>query len=217
MIRSARMFSWPKAEQAALHYAERKLDQAAPAELENLLADTIKQCGAESKRHILIIFDEFDAAFLALPVATLRRLRQLRDENKQSLIYLVGTRREMARLDVQRDMSASKFVELFGQHTYPLRPYMAQDAHALMARKTFDWYHRPTADDEARLYRLTGGHAKLLVATLLSWKQRRSLPWFNVEQALQHDSQIMELCRAIWNDLEPIEQTGLDRVSNRSA
>ena len=119
MIRSARVFSWPKAEQAALHYAERKLDQAAPAELENLLADTIKQCGAESKRRILIIIDEFDAAFLALPVATLRRLRQLRDENKQSLIYLVGTRREMARLDVQRDMSASKFVDCLANTPIP--------------------------------------------------------------------------------------------------
>jgi hypothetical protein len=209
MIRSARVFNWPKAEQAALHYAERKLDQAAPAELENLLADAIKQCGAEPKRRILIILDGFDAAFLALPVATLRRLRQLRDGNKQSLVYLVGTRREMARLDVQRSASAGKFIELFGQHTYPLRPYTAQDAHVLMARKTFDWYSRPTADDEARLYRLTGGHAKLLVAALLSWKQRRSLPWFNVEQALQHDLQIVELCRAIWNDLEPIEQLAL--------
>ena len=209
MIRNTRVCGWPRAEQAALHYAEQKMDQATPAELENLLADVIKQCGAESKRRILIIFDEFDAAFMTLPVATLRRLRQLRDENKQTLIYLVGTRREMVRLDVQRDTSAGKFVELFNQHTYPLRPYAAQDARVLIVRKTFDWYRHPTADDEACLYRLAGGHAKLLVATMLSWKQRHFPPWVNVEQAMQHDPQIIELCRAIWNDLEPIEQLAL--------
>ena len=210
MIRSARVFNWPKAEQAVLHYAERKLDQAALAELENMLADTIKQCGAESKRRILIILDGFDAAFLALPVATLRRLRQLRDENKQSLIYLVGTRREMARLDVQRSASAGKFIELFGQHTYPLRPYTAQDAHVLMARKTFDWYSRPTADDEARLYRLTGGHAKLLVAALLMLETAaRIYPGSTSSKPCSMTLRVVELCRAIWNDLEPIEQRAL--------
>ena len=209
MVRSARTFNWSRAEQAAIHYAEQTFGKAETAELEGLLTDTIKRCNSESKRRIVIMFDEFDVAFHELPVTTLRHLRRLRDENKQALIYLAGTRRELRRLDARRSDSAGKFVELFDQHTYPLRPYSLFDAQELITRKTFDWHSHPTEDDKTQLYRLTGGHAKLLVAVLTNWKQRRHLPWPRVEQTLQQDSGITDLCRAIWDDLEPTEQATL--------
>ena len=165
-----------------------------------------------SQHRLILIFDEFDQPFLQMPVAMLRRLRQLRDEHKRSLCYLVGTCRELSALAQQRspqEEAIDKFMELFDEDTYPLRPYSRADAHVVVVRKTFDWHQRPTPDDEDRLYRLTGGHAKLLVAVLRLWEERRHLPWSNVERATQQDQHLRDLCAAIWDDLDAAERIAL--------
>ncbi|CAG0936596.1 hypothetical protein TFLX_05477 [Thermoflexales bacterium] len=198
-----------RADQNALHYLEQQLDQAEPDEL---LSKAVTLLCRTPQHRLLLIFDEFDQPFLQMPVARLRRLRQLRDEHKLRLCYLVGTCRELTTLAQQRsahDEAVDKFTELFDEDTYPLRPYARADAHAAIRRKTFDWRLPPTADDEDQLYRLTGGHAKLLVAVLRLWEEQRHLPWSSFERGVQQEQHLHELCAAIWDDLDLGERFAL--------
>lgn len=208
--RAAEAFHYPKADQAALHYLGQQLDQAeAP---DDLLSKAVTLVCRAPQHRLILIFDEFDQPFLQLPAGALRRLRQLRDEHKLRLCYLVGTHRELTQLARQRaapDEAVGKFTELFDEDTYPLGPYSRTDAHDLLIRKTFDWRQRLTPDDEDRLYRLTGGHAKLLTAALRLREERQHLPWSDVEHAAQQDQHLRDLCAAIWNGLEPIEHFAL--------
>ncbi len=208
--RAAEAFHYPKADQTALHYLGQQLDGAAAPD--DLLSKAVTLVCRTPQHRLILIFDEFDGPFLQLPAGSLRRLRQLRDEHKLCLCYLVGTHRELTQLTDQRttpDEAIGKFTELLDEDTYPLGPYNRADAHDMLIRKTFDWRQRPTADDEDRLYRLTGGHAKLLIAVLRLREERQHLPWSSVERAAQQDQHLRDLCAAIWNDLEPIEQFAL--------
>jgi hypothetical protein len=208
--RAAEAFHYPLADQKALRYLNQQLDRAvAPDEL---LSKAVSLVCHTPQHRLILILDEFDCPFLQLPAGTLRRLRQLRDEHKLRLCYLVGTHRELAQLARQRvtpDEAVGKFTELFDEDTYPLRPYNHADAHDMLIRKTFAWRQRLTSDDEDRLYRLTGGHAKLLTAALRLREERQHLPWSNIEHAAQQDQHLRDLCAEIWSDLEPIEQFAL--------
>ncbi len=217
--RAAEAFHYPKADQSALRYFGEQLEQNAAAD--DWLAKAVALVCRTPQHRLILILDEFDRPFLQLPTVTLRRLRQLRDEHKQSLCYVVGTYRELAHLAPQRatpDDAVSKFTELFDEDTYPLTPYNRADTHDMLLRKTFDWHQRLTPDDEDRLYHLTGGHAKLLAAVLRLWEERRHLPWTSVERAAQHDQRLRDLCAAIWSNLEPMEQFALGAlVTDRRA
>jgi hypothetical protein len=178
----------------------------------DLLSKAVAVLCRTSQHRLSLIFDEFDQPFLQLPVSTLRHLRQLRDEHKLGLCYVAGTIRELADLNRQRaarDEAVDKFTEMFDLDTYPLQPYSKADTHDAIVRKTFDWHQRPTPDDEKRLYRLTGGHAKLLVALLRFWETRRHVPWSNVERAAGQDQHLLDLCAMIWDDLDEGERFAL--------
>ncbi len=199
-----------KADQNALHYLEQQIDQAAAPD--ELLSKAVTLLCHTPQHRLILILDEFDQPFLHLPADMLRRLRQIRDEHKLRLCYLVGTCREftvLAPLRSVHDEAVDKFTELFDEDTYPLRPYTRADIHDAIVRKTFDWRQRPTADDEDRLYRLTGGHAKLLVAVLRLWEEHRHLPWSSFERVAHEDQHLRDLCAAIWIDLDPGEQFAL--------
>ncbi len=208
--RAAEHHHGTKADQNALHYLEQQIDQAAVPD--ELVSKAVTLLCRTPRHRLILIFDEFDQPFLHMPVVMLRRLRQLRDEHKLRLCYLVGTCRELTALAQQRtthDEAVDKFTELFDEDTYPLKPYARADTHDAIVRKTFDWRQRPTPDDEERLYRLTGGHAKLLVAVLRLWEERRHLPWSNLERAAREDQHLRDLCAAIWDDLDPGEHFAL--------
>ena len=214
ITRAAQAFRYSKADQSALQYLGQQLEQSVTPD--EVLAKAVALICRTPQHRLILILDEFDRPFRQLPTVTLRRLRQLRDEHKPSLCYIVGTYHELAQLARQRTASeeaVSKFTELFDEDTYPLTPYNRADMHDMLLRKTFAWHQRPIPADEDRLYHLTGGHAKLLTAVLRLWEERRHLPWINVERAAQQDQHLRDLCAAIWNELESIEQFALEMLA----
>ena len=214
LVRTAELFNFPKADQTALHYLEQQLDQATVPD--DVLSKAVTLLCHTPQHRLIFIFDEFDQPFLQLPAPALRRLRQLRDEHKLGVCYVVGTLRELSDLNRQRAAhgeAVDKFTELFDEDTYPLPPYSPADAREVIARKTFDWPQRPTADDEEQLYRLAGGHAKLLVALLRFWESRQHLEWNRIERAAEQDQHLLDLCAMIWDDLNDGERFALFALS----
>ncbi len=205
LLIGARAFGWPKADQAALRsLADRDAPDAGQA-----LAEIVGYLCGDRQRRIVLALDEFDRTFVDLPAAGLRALRRLRDDHKFWFSFVVGTRVELAGLLDRRSSGAAdaeKFAELFDEHTFPLRPYSHADALSALARKTFDWEQGLSAEQQDRLYRATGGHAKLLTMSLTFLAPRRHLPWPEVERGLCGDAALAEVCRAVWEDLDAGEQ-----------
>jgi hypothetical protein len=205
---AARAFGWPRAEQAALRSLAGRFETHPNEGLFELMAYL---CG-ERGRRVVIALDEFDRAMLGLPGETLRALRGVRDEHKTAVSYLLGVRREPAALAAGRAggvAEAAKFAELFQHHTFPVKPYSRQDAQDLMRRKSAASLEALSADEEVALFRLTGGHAKLLVAALVALESRRHLPWPEIERGLRADPFLVEVCAEIWAGLDPAEQAAL--------
>ncbi len=213
VLAETRAQQWPRAEQAALRTtAEAALASQWPAAGTPLTELLDFVCG-ERKRRVVFMCDEFDTPLTRLPAAVLRTLRTLRDAHKYQLCFVLGLRREPGQVAAARPAEAdangadpSKFVELFEEHTYPVRPYTPADARVAVARKTLDW--TPPIDPEAAetLYRVSGGHARLLTTSLIYLSTRRHLAWVAIEPGLVADPAIIAPCSAIWNDLDPAEQ-----------
>jgi hypothetical protein len=206
-VAAAHVHQWPRAEQAALR---RLAEETNP----NSLTGFVQHVCGDLERRLVFVCDEVDAALAAWPPTLLRALRALRDAHKYRLAFVAGARRDPAWIAAERhgaDPSggAEKFAELFAQHTFPLKPYSADDARLAVARKTIGWARPPDEEQLDRLIRITGGHAKLLIAGLIYLEPRLHLPWVNVERGLLADPGLAEICRTLWQALEPADRRAL--------
>ena len=215
VLAAARAQQWPRAEQAGLRRLAEMPHGGVLAEPAEPLAGLLAHLCDDLERRVVFVCDELDAALLRLPAACLRELRALRDEHKYRLVFVAGLGRDAAWLAAARPAGepaaggAAKFAELFDQHTFPLRPYSSADARLAIARKTVGWAQPASEEQQAQLYRVTGGHAKLLIASLIFLETRQHLPWGNVERGLLAEAGLAEICRAVWQALEPVERSAL--------
>jgi|SRR5579859_770683 len=214
MLAAARTQQWPRAEQAALRRLADTPGRGRLAEPAAPLAGLVQHVCGDLERRIVFVCDEFDAALSSLPSAALRELRALRDAHKYRLAFIAGLRREAAWIAAARsgdDVAggAAKLAELFDQHTFPLRPYLPADCLLAIARKTVGWAIAPSEEQQEKLCRLAGGHAKLLMASLIFLEPRLHLPWANVERGLLADAGLAEISRALWQAMEPGDQRAL--------
>ncbi len=208
---AAHAHGWPRAEQAALRRLADAPSAGALAHPAAPLAGLVDYVCGDLERRIIFICDELDAPLARLPVGTLRELRALRDAHKYRLTFVAGLRREAAWIAAGRaqEGGAAKFAELFDEHTFPLRPYLPDDARQVIARKTIGWAAPPSDEQQDQLYRITGGHAKLLIASLVYLEPRLHLPWANVARGLLAEPGISEISRALWQALAPADQRAL--------
>jgi hypothetical protein len=207
----ARAQHWPRAEQAGLRAAAEAALTSLWPDGGTPLTEVLDYFCAERHRRLLFLCDEFDSALTRLPAAVLRTLRALRDAHKFRVSYVLGLRREpgllaAARAPDDNGPDPAKFVELFDEHTFPVRPYTPADARVAVARKTLDWSPPIDPEQAETLYRVTGGHARLLTTSLIHLSTRRHLTWGAIEPGLMADPAILAPCSAIWNDLSPAEQ-----------
>ncbi len=210
-VAAARRFDWPRADVAALR---RLCDAPDPAEGLRALLDFA--CGQQGRR-VVFVLDAADSLLRHAPAGELRRLRAMRDDHKQRLAFVLGLRREPDVLRAERETAAggaasavvAKFTELFDDHTYPLRPYSRDDALLAIARKTAGWEACPSSEQQDRLYRASGGHARLLMAALVQLEARLHLPWPSVERDLAAAPNVLAASRALWDDLDAGERWAL--------
>lgn len=216
MVAAAHAQQWPRAEQAVLRRLADQPSSGTLADPAAPLAGLIDHVCGDLERRVIFVCDEFDAALLGLPAAALRELRALRDAHKYRLAFVAGLRRDAAWIAAARPgheqgAGAAKFAELFDQHTFPLRPYSRADAGLVIARKAVEG--APSEEQQDHLYRVTGGHAKLLIASLVYLEPRLHLPWANVERGLLAEAGLAEICRAVWEALEPGDRQALWRLA----
>jgi hypothetical protein len=214
MVAAAHAQQWPRADQAALRRLADMPSSGTLAEPAEPLAGLINHVCGDLERRVVFVCDEFDTALLGLPGAYLRELRALRDAHKYRLAFVAGLRRDAAwvaaaRAGHERVAGAAKFAELFDQHTFPLRPYSRADAGLAIARKAVGWAQPPSQEQQDQLYHFTGGHAKLLIASLIYLEPRLHLPWANVERGLLAEPGLAEICRMVWEALETGDRRAL--------
>ncbi len=208
-------FQWPIADLRLVQNTSARLTACENTiEAEAILSDLLGYLGHAERTRVVLIFDEFDHTLLTLPATTLRALRRLRDDHKRTLTFVTGTRTSLAALAVCRTTSdpfVEKFVDLFRVQLW-VPPYSEADARDLMERRTVDWPRRLNDEQQADLYQVTGGHAKLL-ATALAYLRRRELPWAGVSHILLDEPALHHLCRELWNDLDTNEQAALTALA----
>lgn len=213
ILAAARQAGWPRADQAAL----RRLTQEVPAQaaMAGALASLLEFIAGARAGELVLLFDAFDEPCRRWPPSLLRDLRALRDDHKYHLAYVVGLSQEPAGLWAPLvqpgagQAGPAKFVELFEQHTFPVKPYTAADVQVAIARKIVGWEQAPTPDQQDHLYRASGGHARLLMQALVYLDGRLHLPWDNVERSLNSHPAVLDTCRSLWEALDSDERRAI--------
>jgi hypothetical protein len=165
----------------------------------------------------VLIFDEFDAAFLHLELRTFLNLRGLKDRHPASLSYVTATDRSLPRL--RSGEQVDEFTELFAHSTHYVLPLNAGDTRAFIAEQsallaaTFD------ASDVAFVLAQAGGHPGLLgivcrrlgaVTGAVARDPSGDLVIHRqLRDTLRTDAAIRLECEKIWRDLDEAEQDAL--------
>lgn len=179
----------PQSRRLALRYVDRAIGLA---------------CGRLGLRLVLLV-DEFDDLYRRLPRRGFSALRALRDEHKYRLMYLVATRKELARLR-SPSPEAEAFEELLTPRTVWLGPYDEADGRSMLARLCGRYGLPPPAEAELQaLLAETGGHPGLLSAAFQGWREAPG-GW---QDGLAADPRVAEECLRIFRSLPDDEQQAL--------
>jgi len=176
----------------------------------SLFATSMRELDRWREVRLVVILDEFDDVFSALPPWPFRQLRALRDALGDKLCYVTGTSRRLERL--RSDAHTYEFRELFQLHTLVLRPLCKVDAKRLFAYLAAKHASVPNDEQEALAVRLSGGHPGLLecLYSVVIEGDPESVTSANaamVELSAQEPIQLE--CRRLWDELEQEERDGL--------
>ncbi|HLF28581.1 MAG TPA: hypothetical protein VJG32_19780 [Anaerolineae bacterium] len=215
LAQAARASKWPEPEIGPVLDAVRHY-QAYERQMLGLgvLARVLDILCREKRKRVVLVFDEFDAAFAQLDRAVLRGLRAVRDDHKGELLFLAGTRVELSRLAARRkaqdwESGARQFATLFEHRRFHVGPYRHADAVDLIARKTTDLAQPLSGEQVEILIRLTGGYASLLLAGIDYVRARPELPPADLARGLSRVREVEQCCQDIWDDLDPSERGAL--------
>lgn len=174
---------------------------------------TIERCVSvlceKAAQRLILLFDEFDAAFRTLDPSLFRCLRAIRDAHRGQVSYVVVVADDLACL--RDDLTeVEHFYRLVSRNTCGLGPYDEADARqmirCLASRRSVEL----GAEDTARLVELSGGHAGLLKATLsLLWDAHQEGSLAEIAPALKDEPAARAECQKVWNSLSESEQAAL--------
>lgn len=176
----------------------------------SLFASSMRELGRERGTALVLILDEFDDVFCALPPWPFRQLRALRDALGAWLCYVTATSHHLERL--RSDAETYEFRELFHLHTRILRPLSEEDTRRFVAYLSTK--HGAALDDRriSTAIELSGGHPGLLeriytilkdIGPDLTARRQITAAELSGKQAIQKE------CRRLWEELEEQEQEGL--------
>jgi DNA-binding winged helix-turn-helix (wHTH) protein/uncharacterized protein YozE (UPF0346 family) len=161
---------------------------------------------------LIFVFDQFDDLWQTLEARFFLNLRNLRDQFKYHVVYLVMTRKrlEYMRQDAQ---AVESFWELFSAHTYSLGPYNESDAATMVDRLSIR-ARIPASEVPQEVVVLSGRHPAILRAIFWAFVNapQQSL---RADDLLNNPSVIKE-CEKVWNDLSPAEQHLLRIIAQQS-
>jgi DNA-binding winged helix-turn-helix (wHTH) protein len=156
---------------------------------------------------LVFIFDQFEDLWKALEPRFFLNLRNLRDQFKYRVVYLVITRERLQRIRQHafNDLRAVEaFWELFTSHIYGLGMYSEADANMMLDRIA----SRQGISIEERLRQAaleaSGRHAGLLRA--IFWAQHNDSSLIDDRANLLQVQAVAEECTKIWDDLTTDEQ-----------
>ena len=176
----------------------------------SLFASSIRELDRWAGLRLVVILDEFDDVFSALPPWPFRQLRALRDALGDRLCYVTGTSRRLERL--RSDADTYEFRELFHLHTVVLRPLPEIDAKRFVAYLAQKLGAVPGQKREELAIRLSGGHLGLLERIYSIVRDIGPESPISVEAtvvALGAQEPIQKECERLWDELEEEEQEGL--------
>jgi DNA-binding winged helix-turn-helix (wHTH) protein len=152
---------------------------------------------------LIFVFDQFEDIWAHVSARFFLNLRNLRDQFKYDVVYLVITRERLQRMRVDlREVEA--FWELFASHVHGLGMYSEADATIMIERIE---NRRGVAVSPAlrrEAIELSGRHPGLLRAVF--WMLQRGETLTHEPKALVVHAPIAEECAKIWGDCSADEQ-----------
>jgi DNA-binding response OmpR family regulator len=185
------------------------MDGTTDVAIRSLFARSMRELMRETQIVLVVILDEFDDIFRALPPWPFRQLRVLRDRYGGRLRYVLATSRHLERL--RSDPDTYEFRELFHPYTRVLRPLHSADAERLVAYLAEKHGRLSQQEHAARVTELSGGHPGLMerIYTLLRRLPPGPAPLQTTVAELSRQWPIQKECRRLWEELEDEERTGL--------
>src|SRR6266702_1092370 len=151
---------------------------------------------------LIFVFDQFDDLWQTLETRFFLNLRNMRDQFKYHIVYLVMTRNRLERMRPNAQ-TVESFWELFSTHTYGLSPYNESDAATMVERLAFR-AEVPISEIPHEVVTLSVQHPAILRAIFWAFcnSPQESL---RADDLLKIPSVLKE-CEKVWNDLSPTEQ-----------
>ena len=166
------------------------------------LQDICKRLCEQHELQLIFMFDQFDDLWQTLEPRFFLNLRNLRDQFKYSVAYLVMTRNRLERMR-QDTKAVESFWELFSVHTLGLGPYGYSDA-LIMLERLATRAGISASEIPYDIVTVSGGHPAILRAIFWAF-HNSSQKSLNIDGLLKIPPVVQE-CEKVWLDLSAAEQ-----------
>ncbi len=173
--------------------------------------DALREVCEESGRGLAILFDEFDDPFEKLAGRAYLNLRGIKDQFRDSLVYVAATERPLAA--IRDDHEASEFIELFNTRERWIGFLSHADARAV----TIELAQGATPEDIEFIVQQAGGHSGLIDAVTGVWQRiaagtpenARKDAYALAQQTLDNLPNVRAECAKLWSQLTDAERSAL--------
>jgi DNA-binding winged helix-turn-helix (wHTH) protein len=157
-------------------------------------------------RQLIFVFDAFDDLLRVADAQVFQLLRNLRDQFKYRLVYLVFSGNKFSRSGANL-LGAESFLNLFIAHEFGLGMLTSTDAREVLNLIATRNRTQLENDQAELIVQLSGGHPGLLRALFWTLRDASSDLDAPIDPAeLASNSSISAVCARIWERLSPNEQ-----------
>lgn len=178
----------------------------------------------ESKRKLVLVFDEFDDPYMNVDARVFLNLRAVQDRHSTRLAFVTAAGRPLMALN--QDRRHGEFAELFSHRTWYLAPLTRSDTEQ-QVRGYMTAFEAPfVAADIDFVYQWSGGHPRMvdgvcrILHRALEERERdlsNPMDRWNFHQQLgsrlRSDDYLTRECSKIWAECTDAEQTELAGLS----
>ena len=172
--------------------------------------EEFSKASKNKRKQYVFLIDRFEKAVTTLPATFFDSLRAFIVDSDRHITFITSLSQELPVLRHHHDID--QFYTMVSPFTEYLRPFTSEESSYYITQKTEERNMRLTPDQITTLYKITGGHNRLIDAYIYYLTSVESKTFEKSLENAAHNESVLFQCQRILNILTDHQRQALSRL-----